>query len=155
MAPFADIVGEDGHINRNALGAKVFADKERLTALNQIVWPAIARMAQNLISKCAEQGTSHTLWQIFPGVFLGLLIFVNTDLVVNRHQGICSGWWTRGSVAFWERGSGFFCVTCLEVKWECYILLKEPQVTTNQISFYYSGSRWFLKSFCNPLQNHR
>lgn len=51
-----DIVGDDGHINRKALGAKVFADKSRLTVLNQIVWPAIARKARELISQYANEG---------------------------------------------------------------------------------------------------
>ncbi|KAJ8024780.1 Bifunctional coenzyme A synthase [Holothuria leucospilota] len=51
-----DIVGDDGQINRKALGAKVFADKSRLTVLNKIVWPEIARMAQDLISSYAKEG---------------------------------------------------------------------------------------------------
>ena len=53
-----DIVGEDGQINRRALGGKVFADKSRLEVLNQIVWPEIARMAKEQIQEVAAQGKS-------------------------------------------------------------------------------------------------
>ena len=37
------IVSADGSINRQALGAIVFSDKSKLSALNNIVWPEIAR----------------------------------------------------------------------------------------------------------------
>ena len=37
------ILAEDGTINRQALGGIVFSDKSKLTALNNIVWPEIAK----------------------------------------------------------------------------------------------------------------
>jgi len=39
------VLASDGNIDRRALGAIVFSDKERLTALNNIVWPEISRLA--------------------------------------------------------------------------------------------------------------
>lgn len=41
-----DIVGEDGEIDRKALGAKVFGDAAELKRLTDIVWPAILELAQ-------------------------------------------------------------------------------------------------------------
>ena len=41
----SDIVGEDNHIDRRALGARVFADPGELKKLTDIVWPEIARLA--------------------------------------------------------------------------------------------------------------
>ena len=41
-----DVVGEDGEIDRKALGAKVFGDAGELRRLTDIVWPAILELAQ-------------------------------------------------------------------------------------------------------------
>ena len=41
-----DVVGEDGEIDRKALGAKVFGDAAQLKRLTDIVWPAILELAQ-------------------------------------------------------------------------------------------------------------
>ena len=41
-----DIVGEDNHIDRKALGAKVFGDPDGLKKLTDIVWPEIRRLAE-------------------------------------------------------------------------------------------------------------
>ena len=41
-----DVVGEDGEIDRKALGAKVFGDSGELRRLTDIVWPAILELAQ-------------------------------------------------------------------------------------------------------------
>ncbi|XP_030076933.1 bifunctional coenzyme A synthase isoform X2 [Microcaecilia unicolor] len=51
-----DIVKEDGTINRKVLGSKVFADKEQLKRLTDIVWPAIATLAKQQIAEAAAQG---------------------------------------------------------------------------------------------------
>lgn len=50
------IVGEDGEINRKELGKIVFGSKDDLQRLNGIVWPEIARLAQEQISEYAEAG---------------------------------------------------------------------------------------------------
>ena len=39
------VLAADGTIDRRALGGIVFSDKSRLTALNNIVWPEISRLA--------------------------------------------------------------------------------------------------------------
>jgi dephospho-CoA kinase len=40
-----DVVGDDGNIDRRALGGKVFGKPDQLTALTDIVWPEIRRLA--------------------------------------------------------------------------------------------------------------
>lgn len=42
----ADVVGEDGEIDRRVLGDKVFGNEVALKQLTDIVWPAIRRMAE-------------------------------------------------------------------------------------------------------------
>ncbi|NXJ69657.1 COASY synthase, partial [Rostratula benghalensis] len=63
MATFgAEIVNEDGTINRRALGAKVFGNQEQLKSLTDIVWPEIARMVKEQIREAdaqGNQGVSH------------------------------------------------------------------------------------------------
>ncbi|NKB97636.1 MAG: dephospho-CoA kinase [Pseudomonadales bacterium] len=46
----ADVIGEDGEIDRAALGSKVFGAGNRLDELTAIVWPAIRRMAEEEIA---------------------------------------------------------------------------------------------------------
>ena len=41
-----DTIGADGEIDRRVLGSKVFGDPAKLTALTDIVWPAIRAMAE-------------------------------------------------------------------------------------------------------------
>ncbi|XP_008111626.1 bifunctional coenzyme A synthase [Anolis carolinensis] len=53
-----DILKEDGTINRQALGAKVFGDQEQLKTLNSIMWPVMAQMAKEKIEEAAAQGKS-------------------------------------------------------------------------------------------------
>ncbi|XP_020641230.3 bifunctional coenzyme A synthase [Pogona vitticeps] len=52
----AEILNEDGTINRKILGAKVFADEEQLKRLNNIMWPVMAQMAKDKINEAAAQG---------------------------------------------------------------------------------------------------
>ncbi|XP_044300719.1 bifunctional coenzyme A synthase [Varanus komodoensis] len=52
----ADILKEDGTINRQVLGAKVFADQEQLKRLNNIMWPVMARIAKEKIGEAAAKG---------------------------------------------------------------------------------------------------
>ena len=50
-----DVVGDDGEIDRGALGAKVFGEGNRLQELTAIVWPAIRAMAEAEIKSVKEQ----------------------------------------------------------------------------------------------------
>ncbi|XP_075299802.1 LOW QUALITY PROTEIN: bifunctional coenzyme A synthase [Opisthocomus hoazin] len=51
----AEILSEDGTINRKVLGAKVFGNQERLKSLTDIVWPEMARMVKEQIGEAAAQ----------------------------------------------------------------------------------------------------
>ena len=46
-----DIIGEDGEIDRRALGGKVFGDADKLKSLTDIVWPAIRTLAEDKIQE--------------------------------------------------------------------------------------------------------
>ncbi|NWX09654.1 COASY synthase, partial [Caloenas nicobarica] len=52
----AEILNEDGTVNRKVLGAKVFGNQERLKSLTDIVWPEIARMVKEQIGEADAQG---------------------------------------------------------------------------------------------------
>ncbi|XP_057270115.1 bifunctional coenzyme A synthase [Pezoporus wallicus] len=52
----AEILSEDGTINRKVLGAKVFGNQERLKSLTDIVWPKIARLVKEQIREAEAQG---------------------------------------------------------------------------------------------------
>ena len=45
-----DVRGDDGQVNRKALGAKVFGKPEELDKLTAIVWPEIRRLAESEIA---------------------------------------------------------------------------------------------------------
>ncbi|XP_053722055.1 bifunctional coenzyme A synthase isoform X1 [Synchiropus splendidus] len=51
-----DILNEDKSINRRALGRKVFGNQERLKALTDIVWPAIALLVKDMVSQARAEG---------------------------------------------------------------------------------------------------
>ncbi|KAM9716742.1 bifunctional coenzyme A synthase [Menidia menidia] len=52
----SDILNEDKSIDRRALGRKVFGNKERLKALTDIVWPEIALLVKDRISRAKDEG---------------------------------------------------------------------------------------------------
>ncbi|XP_038128594.1 bifunctional coenzyme A synthase [Cyprinodon tularosa] len=52
----SEILNEDKTINRRALGAKVFGNKERLKCLTDIVWPEIALLVKQRINQAREEG---------------------------------------------------------------------------------------------------
>ena len=52
-----DIVGEDGGINRQVLGGKVFGAPDQMKRLTDIVWPEIRRMAQEEFATERRKGT--------------------------------------------------------------------------------------------------
>lgn len=49
-----DIVSGDGSIDRKALGATVFADKEKLNELNSIVWPELLVKVKAVIEEIRQ-----------------------------------------------------------------------------------------------------
>ena len=53
-----DVVGDDGEIDRGALGAKVFGEGNRLDELTAIVWPAIRQMAEDEINQVKTRHVS-------------------------------------------------------------------------------------------------
>ncbi|GLV32971.1 Bifunctional Phosphopantetheine adenylyltransferase - Dephospho-CoA kinase [Carabus blaptoides fortunei] len=50
------VIGEDGEINRKALGAIVFHNKSEMEKLNAVVWPAIASEVQDRIKNLYASG---------------------------------------------------------------------------------------------------
>ena len=59
VAAFGDeVVGEDGEIDRRALGGKVFGSPEQLQRLTDIAWPEILAMAKDEIDKARTDGAS-------------------------------------------------------------------------------------------------
>ena len=56
-----DVVGDDGSIDRRALGAKVFAEGSSLKRLTDIVWPAIKEMAQTEIENVNRREPNRTI----------------------------------------------------------------------------------------------
>ena len=51
----SEILAQDGSVNRAKLGGIVFSDRTKLEKLNEIVWPAIRRLAMEEIRKCSER----------------------------------------------------------------------------------------------------
>ena len=51
-----DIVDEDGSINRQVLGGKVFGQADQMERLTDIVWPEIHRLAKRDIADCRRRG---------------------------------------------------------------------------------------------------
>ncbi|PSN44399.1 Bifunctional coenzyme A synthase [Blattella germanica] len=51
-----EILGDDGEINRKALGAIVFNSKEKLELLNSLVWPALLDRAKQEIKSLYQSG---------------------------------------------------------------------------------------------------
>ena len=51
-----DIVAEDGSINRQVLGGKVFGDPVQMQRLNELVWPELRKLAKAEIAECRRRG---------------------------------------------------------------------------------------------------
>lgn len=64
-----DILSEDNRINRKKLGGIVFANKEKLNELNQIVWPALMVEVQRQIEQI-RQNKTHDVVMIEAAVLL-------------------------------------------------------------------------------------
>lgn len=56
----AEVIEEDGSLDRAELGKVVFADRERLTVLNGITHPAVKELARRLISE-ADAADPHAV----------------------------------------------------------------------------------------------
>lgn len=63
------ILAEDNRINRKKLGSIVFANKEKLNELNQIVWPALLDEVKHRIEKIRSE-KSHDVVMIEAAVLL-------------------------------------------------------------------------------------
>ena len=57
----ADVVAEDGRIDRKALGKKVFGQATELKKLTDIVWPAIRRLAAHEIAEVRASGKAQLI----------------------------------------------------------------------------------------------
>jgi len=57
----AEVIGEDGEIDRRRLGAKVFNDTEARQRLQAIVWPAMRRMMEERLNALERQGVPVTV----------------------------------------------------------------------------------------------
>lgn len=67
----ADVVGADGEIDRRALGGKVFVDAEARRRLEEIVWPAIRRLAGERLAELRANDT--------PVVVLEAAVLIEAD----------------------------------------------------------------------------
>lgn len=72
------ILNQDSTINRRALGTIVFSDKNKLTLLNQIVWPEIARMVEDKIAKMNQDDVRICV------IEAAVLFEAGWDMVVNE-----------------------------------------------------------------------
>ncbi len=50
------VINEDGTLNRRALGAVVFADKQKLKKLEALLFPAILSRINELLTLCEQEG---------------------------------------------------------------------------------------------------
>jgi dephospho-CoA kinase len=66
-----DVVGPDGEIDRRALGAQVFGDTEARQRLQDIVWPAIRRLAVERLEALRGAGV--------PVVVLEAAVLIEAD----------------------------------------------------------------------------
>ena len=56
-----DVVGDDGNIDRRALGGKVFGNPDALKQLTDIAWPEIRKLAEAEIAEIRGQDGSKTI----------------------------------------------------------------------------------------------
>lgn len=76
------IVGEDGAIDRRALGGIVFADPGKRKELEGIVWPEIRRLMERDIEALGEVGFWFLIWGglgvFLVGALVGCLVCIST-----------------------------------------------------------------------------
>ncbi|NBK93259.1 dephospho-CoA kinase [bacterium 1XD21-13] len=76
-----EILGEDGRIDRRALGALVFSDQEKRECLNGIIHPAVKAMALEEIARTRHEGV-HPLFVIEAAL-----------LIEDHYERICDELW--------------------------------------------------------------
>lgn len=72
------ILGENRAVNRKALGQIVFSDSEKLSKLNQIVWPEILVLVEEEIKYLAHEGKSVVIMEA------AVLLEAGWDSIVNE-----------------------------------------------------------------------
>jgi len=77
------LVLPDGSLDRPALGAMVFADPERLAALNAIVHPLVGRRTADLTTQARDSGTNVLVHDVPLLVENGLAPFYDVVVVVD------------------------------------------------------------------------
>ena len=68
LAEIAEVFGREviqpsGHLDRQALGQRVFSDRKELECLNAIMHPAIKSRAQSLVDNYAQSGASWVVYE--------------------------------------------------------------------------------------------
>ena len=77
-----EVIQEDGHLDRKALGAMIFGDAERRALLNSITHPLVAQLAQDTFQEHREQGASLLVYEV-PLLFeVGLHHIVDASFLV-------------------------------------------------------------------------
>lgn len=77
----SEILGQEGRIDRRALGAVVFSDEEKRKALNQIIHPAVKAMALEEIARAGEEGGCE------------LFVIEAALLIEDHYEEICDELW--------------------------------------------------------------
>lgn len=91
-ASFAHSLNADGTLNRQALGAQIFADAKARARLDAIAHPAVSAAAQARLAELAQQGHSHALYDVPLLYELGLqknfagvvLVWVPAEVQLQR-----------------------------------------------------------------------
>jgi dephospho-CoA kinase len=86
----ADVLAPDGTLDRPALRAKVMGDDTALTALNQIVHPAIQRRREVLLAEARARGDALVvqdiplLFEILDPAAFDAIVLVDAPVAVRR-----------------------------------------------------------------------
>ena len=76
-----EILGEDGRIDRESLGALVFSDGEKRIRLDRIIHPAVKEMAVEEIARAREEGEA------------SLFVIEAALLIEDHYEEICEELW--------------------------------------------------------------
>ena len=77
------LLAADGTVDRTKLGPIVFSAKEKMDALNAIVWPAIAALAEAELAEMGESGTKVVIMEAAVLLEAGWDVWVDEVWVVN------------------------------------------------------------------------
>lgn len=89
----AEIVGEDGHINRPALAKSVFGNETARRRLNEIVWPEIERLVEERVKQLASEGVAV--------VVLDAAVLLEAGWERRCHEVSDAVWWRCGGGGLW------------------------------------------------------